>query len=267
MSNSIVKLTLDGCSLDEEATRLFRDIFYSTENKIRELHVHGLTVSGGLSAYEVMAEILAPPGDQKSNDSEAEKISLLEVLDLGRMQGNIGSAATIYEALGANPKGIRLQRFRDSSWFDAASSVALSACLPKLLYLKELSIFANGVANDRKQQFLLGLATNGSLHHVSIRDPFNHYTVAEKSRIQRYCKGNRCFRSWSPSRVATVAVAKRTGVFSGLFLQRQSRHQEPPLRLADCSHGPGGLCGSSPDRFKWNHWSFGIDDGTNRSAK
>jgi hypothetical protein len=196
-SKSLAKLSLCGGAFNIESMRLFQSIFKAKqdENWIRELHLRGQIDFGNQSAGDLMAEILTALPEDEPADAKAEKISFLEVLDVG--MGRL--IVSVCKALGANPKGIRLQCFR-CGVLDNAGCISLVACLPDLVHLQRISIEDVGrdIAHGRKEKLLLGLQQNGSLLEVSIGQSFYlrsedgepFLSEIELSLIAAYCTRN-----------------------------------------------------------------------------
>jgi hypothetical protein len=209
-NKSLTKLTIDDCEFDLESTILLHDILKPKNGKItiRELHLTGMSNNHfqQRAIGTVVTSILSPKHVDDDNGSKKDEIIKLDVLSMD--EGLDGNLQSVFEILGNKATSIQLRCFRyTSGWLDLAGCEALAVCLPKLIYLEEVTIH-NGVDralagsplfNDR---LLRALKQNGSLQDVqiSLRDQFfgllglrstSLFTGNDLRRVQLYCKRNR----------------------------------------------------------------------------
>jgi hypothetical protein len=250
-SRSLTKLTLRTCKFDEESTLLFEQILEPKEGLtcIRELSI-GLNIKfHELSTGNMAVNILAP--NQVSDDgSKPGKITSLDLLD---MRGSNNADLTLVcDALGANPTAIQLQFLRFGN-INTTGCDALIRSLPKLLYLKQLSV-ESVVPGVSSENLLCALRENGSLLGADIgpvqyteRPLFNE---RESRLVQSYCKRNEVI----PTLVAKPRLCHdgdnddRTdlGLFPTLFAAAKQAPRTAPnhvligLLAARDSIGPSG---------------------------
>jgi hypothetical protein len=202
-SKSLAKLTIFNCTFDLESTRLFQSILElqnsENQNSIRKLVIgHANTFASPIG--QVVVNMLRPEEEQ---EAATKKVVSLEELDMtGDMNGVVpfrsADFVEICGALGANSADIQLQQFRYGR-IDNEGCEALTACLPKLLYLKALSIrdIAQHVTLSKMKELIGGLRRNGSLNDVDIvrrADGYGQqvrfFTEDQLRRVQFYCKRN-----------------------------------------------------------------------------
>ena len=196
-NRSLIKLTLNRCSLDLEATDTFRGYMQTRDHRtaIRELCIveNGLSVMfEGASTGAMMASMLSMPDENLGMGSSIAL--LLQGLDL-----LCSDLAGFCDALATNASKIRLPCLRlcGTSNIHAGNKAGLEAlnrCLPKLVYLNRLDI------SDMNQYvvshtFVSALRNNGSLQHVALTDSNTTYVEdcfdeAESCIIASYCKRN-----------------------------------------------------------------------------
>ena len=202
---------------------------------IRELRIGAYTTFHELSLASVVVNILAPK-QVGGGGSKTEKITSLDLLDMSGSDN--ADLASVIDAVGANPTGIQLQGLH---FFDLSDTGwdSLIRCLPKLLYLKQLSI--NFVADRVSPENLLrALRQNGSLQDVDIGriDAFtgDHLFNQRQSRlVQSYCKRNQAIPTMvgKPRLKEDDTSATDLCLFPTLFAAaKQARRTAPNVMLS-----------------------------------
>jgi hypothetical protein len=126
------------CTFDEESTLLFQHILEPKKDStcIRELSIGNYNTFHEISTGSVTVNILAPK-QVDDNESETGTITSLDLLDLRDLCNN--DFALVCDALSANPTGIQTRRLCLGR-IGTADCDTMLRCLPKLLYVKQLSI-------------------------------------------------------------------------------------------------------------------------------
>ena len=155
-----------------------------TKSSIRELHILGhdryAIMFEGCSTGAMLASMLTMPAENQGTGSSIA--SSLQILELS------GKFAGFCKTLAANASRIWLPCLHHYCIANNSDWKALTRCLPKLVYLKELDI--PGVhGRVRSRDFIDALRQNGSLQHVVIHR-FQFFSEAESHLIRSYCKRN-----------------------------------------------------------------------------
>ena len=189
-NQSLTKLSLRNCTIDSEATNVFRTFMQSCETRssIRELCIDSVNdgVFEGSSDRAILASMVTMPDENQGTGSSSSIGSSLQMLDLGN--GNV--FAGFCDAFAANASRIRLPCLctdisTDGDW------ETLNRCLPKLVYLKELEFhpFRDRDEDGISRGLVAALGTNGSLQRVIV----NHtgfFNEAELRLIQLISQRN-----------------------------------------------------------------------------
>jgi hypothetical protein len=213
----LTRLTIGNCNFDVESTSLFADILKPKifKNTIRELHFKNNINFGGRPVGAVVASMLSPKQIDGDDGSKKDEIMALDVLSMTVSPFSIASLAPVFKILGNKAASIQLHCFRyHYGRLDLAGCDALAASLPKLIYLKELSLLnvdarpLNG-SQMRRERLLRALKQNWSLQDLQITlrlyPPVAHappFTDDDLRRIKLYCKRNQTI----PSLVANARL-------------------------------------------------------------
>ena len=241
-SPSLTILSWRSCKFDEESTALFQHILEPKKDSscIRELRFGRCNTFYRLSTGTMVVNILAP-SQAGENGSKAGKITSLDCLDMSGSHND--DFAAVCDALGSNPTGIHLRRLCCGG-IDTVGYDALIRCLPKLLFLKQLSI---DFVVDRVswKNLLPALRQNGSLEKVAVRQ--NCYFLGPPLfREQSYCKRNQAI----PPMVAKPWLDAQAGsatdlcLFPALFAAAKQAPRTAPTVMLSGLLNAGGSVGA-----------------------
>jgi hypothetical protein len=184
-NKSLTKLMIANSEFDLESTIQFQKILKPKNgmNTIRELLLGEVTFDQR-PVGSVVSSILSPKQVGNDNGSKKDEIVSLDVL---AMTGPMGNVECIYERLGNKAATIQLRCvLRKGGRLDLAGCDALAACLPKLIYLKELGILDDAApalnSPVHKERLLRALKQNGSLHFLQFAPSWSDFLTDRDSR-------------------------------------------------------------------------------------
>lgn len=233
-SRNVTKLSFDCCEFDEQATRLFVDLLKYPN--ARSTSVRSLCCGPNNRFADPVGKVICnifKPLVVNDAPTKAMTTALQELeINSWRFWTLSTDLAFIFQSFNDNAAVTPLRRFVYGYMYNVGSE-ALIACLPNLLYLKELVILEIDQDVRYKDRILLGLKRNGSLERVELtrtpdvpyyREGVPFFSESELCKVKCYCLRNQ--RIPSMARLDYKARTNWTRPTGGSFrscLERPSR--------------------------------------------